>query len=94
MKISANTIFGSIISIILLFMIFWMVSIQTETDYDQTKHTLDNEKVKQIDPTLALSVKRVKELFLNNSCSSCHRVHSRHSILTNIKERREIKWLI
>jgi uncharacterized alpha/beta hydrolase family protein len=94
MKISANTIFGSIISVILLFMIFWMVSIQTTTDYDPTKHTLENEKVKQIDPTLALSVKRGKKLFLNKSCSSCHRVHSRHSILTNIKERREIKWLI
>ena len=94
MKISGNEILGSIITIVLLCMILWMVRIQTVIDYDPVKYTLKNEKVEQINPLLILSVKRGKELFLSNRCSSCHRVHSRHSMLTKIKERREKKWLI
>ena len=67
MKISANTIFGSIISVILLFMIFWMVSIQTKYEYpDVTDKVVETR-------SMELSVKRGRDLFQKEDCSNCHK---------------------
>ncbi|CAL2084369.1 c-type cytochrome [Tenacibaculum sp. 190524A05c] len=67
MKISANTIFVSIISVILLFMIFWMVSIQTKYEYpDVTDKVVEARNME-------LSVKRGRDLFNKEGCYSCHK---------------------
>ncbi|CAL2088651.1 hypothetical protein [Tenacibaculum sp. 190524A05c] len=94
MKISSNTIFGSIISVILLFMIFWMVSIQTATDYDPSKHTLKDEIEEQKDPLLLLSMERGKDLWMNGGCNSCHKLAARDGFRRGLKERWDIKILI
>ena len=94
MKISANTIFGIIISVIMLFMIFWMVSIQTATNYDSSKHNLKDEIEQQKDPLLLLSLERGKDLWMNGGCNSCHKLAVRDGFRRGLKERWEIKWLI
>ncbi|CAL2089489.1 Cytochrome c [Tenacibaculum sp. 190524A05c] len=94
MKISANVILGSIVAIILLFMIFWMVSIQTETDYDPTKHTLKDEIEEQVDPLLLLSMERGKDLWISEGCIRCHKLTAKDGFLRGLKKRWEIKWLI
>ncbi|CAL2089484.1 Cytochrome c domain-containing protein [Tenacibaculum sp. 190524A05c] len=67
MKISANTIFGSIVSVILLFMIFWMVRIQTKYKYpDVTDKVVEARNME-------LSVKRGRDLFNKEGCYSCHK---------------------
>ena len=94
MKISANTIFGSIISVVLLFMISWMVRIQTATDYNPAKHTLKGEIEEQVDPLLLLSMERGKDLWMNEGCNSCHELAFRDGFRRGLKERWEINWLI
>ncbi|WP_083629272.1 c-type cytochrome [Tenacibaculum agarivorans] len=94
MKLSANVILGSIISIVLLFMIFWTVNIQTETDYDPTKHTLKDEIEEKLDPLLLLSMERGKDLWINEGCIRCHKLTAKDGFLRGLKERWEIQWLI
>ncbi len=75
-------------------MIFWMVSIQTTTDYDPTKDTLKIEIEEKVDPSLLLSMERGKDLWMNEGCNSCHKLAVRDGFRRGLKERWEIKWLI
>ena len=91
MKISANTVLGSIISVILLFMIYWMVSIQTKYEYpDVTDKVLEARE-------MALSIERGMSLFQKEDCSICHKpskLQTPSSMkLINISQIRDRKWL-
>lgn len=87
MKISANTIFGIIISVILLIMIFWMVRIQTKHDYpDVTDIVVEARAMKR-------SVERGKTIFLEEGCYRCHKPDKRDGFIRGLTRRVSREWL-
>jgi len=91
MKLSANVILASIITCILLFMIAWVVQIQTTEEY------LDITDKVVLKKSLESSIKRGKELFIKEDCYSCHKPNKRQEpyslTLRNVSERRGKDWL-
>ncbi|TCP23599.1 cytochrome c [Tenacibaculum skagerrakense] len=87
MKISANTIFGSIITIILLCMILWMVRIQTKQEYpDVTDKVVKARVMKQ-------SVERGRAIFLDEGCYRCHKPDKRDGFIRGVTSRVSREWL-
>jgi cytochrome c1 len=91
MKTTANTVLGSIVSVILLFMIYWMVNIQTKYEYpDVTDKVVEARE-------MALSIERGMSLFQKEDCSICHKpskLQTPSSMkLINISQIRDRKWL-
>ena len=87
MKISANTIFGSIISVILLFMIFWMVSIQIKNDYPDVTNKVIEAKA------MELSIERGKVVFLNEGCYRCHKPDKKDGFIPVVTGKISREWL-
>lgn len=87
MKISANEILGSIITIILLCMILWMVSIQTKQEYpDVTDKVVKARNMKQ-------SVKRGRAIFLDEGCYLCHKPGKKDGFIPVVTGKISRKWL-
>ncbi|AUC13995.1 hypothetical protein BTO06_01960 [Tenacibaculum sp. SZ-18] len=87
MNISANTVLGSIISLVLLFMIFWMVSIQTKYEYPDV-----TDKVVEAG-NMQLSVKRGKDLFQKEDCYSCHKPDKKDGFIPVVTGKISREWL-
>ena len=91
MKINGNFILGAITSCVLLFLIFWMVQIQTKQEREDITDTVISERV------LKRSIARGKELFIKEDCYSCHKpdkLQTPSSMkLINISDIRDKKWL-
>ncbi|MFY7672009.1 c-type cytochrome [Tenacibaculum sp. MEBiC06402] len=87
MKISANTIFGMITSAILLFMIFWMVSVQTMHDYPDVTDEVVEARV------MRRSVERGRAIFLDEGCYRCHKRDKRHGVIRGVTRRFSREWL-
>ncbi len=95
MKISGNFILGAITSCILLFLIFWMVQIQS----DQSTLSIYKEKKEDVIPiSLKLSIERGKKLFIEEDCYSCHKPNKMQNppvlSLRNVSQRRDKEWLL
>ncbi|AUC13996.1 hypothetical protein BTO06_01965 [Tenacibaculum sp. SZ-18] len=87
MKISANTIFGTIISVIMLFMIFWMVSIQIKNDYP----TVNNKVVEP--KAMEFSIERGRVIFLNEGCYRCHKPDKKDGFIPVVTGKISREWL-
>ena len=87
MKISANEILGSIITIVLLCIILWMVRIQTKQEYpDVTDKVVKARNMKQ-------SVKRGRAIFLDEGCYRCHKPDKRDGFIRGVTNRVSKEWL-
>jgi len=91
MKINTgNFILGVILSIVVLFMIGWIVGIQTKKDVpDLTDKIIEREN-------LMKSIQRGSNLFQKESCISCHKPNTRQRpdiALRNISKRRSKEFL-
>lgn len=87
MKISANTIFGIIISVIMLFMIFWVVSIQIKNDYP----TVNNKVVEP--KAMEFSIERGRVIFLNEGCYRCHKPDKKDGFIPVVTGKISREWL-
>jgi len=90
MKISGNFILVSMIGTVVLLMIFWMVTIQTQKDFPN----LTNQIVAQKE--LEESVERGELIFKNEECYICHKLDKRDCFgpkIKNITERRSKEFL-
>ncbi len=87
MKTTANSVLGSIVSVILLFMIYWMVNIQTKYEYpDVTDKVIEARNMQ-------LSVKRGRDLFMKEDCYSCHKPDKRDGFIRGVTNRVSREWL-
>lgn len=88
MKLSGSFILGSIISVIMLLFLFWVIQIQIKKEFPDItdKVILKRESMN--------SIKRGRGIFNKENCYNCHKFEKKcPSLLVNITERRERKWL-
>ncbi|SNR14629.1 c-type cytochrome [Tenacibaculum jejuense] len=90
MKITRNFILGAITSCVLLFLIFWMVQIQS----DQNTLSIYKEKKEDVIPiSLKLSIERGKKLFIEEDCYSCHKPDKKDGFFRVVIDRVSKEWL-
>jgi len=91
MKINkGNFILSSMVFLVVLFMISWIVRVQTQKDYpDLTNEIVQREELNK-------SVVRGREIFIIESCYNCHKPDKMECFsprLKNISERRSRAFL-
>ncbi len=94
MKNQGNTALLISISCVLIFLLYWVISIQTQAK--NTKLYVEQTFSAQVNH-LQHSIKRGKILFEKEPCNSCHKIRQRICFgvqLKNIRERRSKEFLV
>ncbi|TCI91497.1 c-type cytochrome [Tenacibaculum sp. M341] len=92
MKLTANDILGFILSLILIPVLFWVISIQVREKFPKANDSFKMKKVVIIRKKNE-SYERGKDIFINEGCVSCHKIQAKDGFRRGVKDRYEIEWL-